>query len=312
MSDLHEIPQKLIDNISKVIVGKRDVIELVVVGLISNGHVLLEDVPGLGKTMLSRTLAKSIAGKFKRIQFTPDLLPSDVTGVSIYNQKRGEFEFNEGPIFANIVLADEINRTTPRTQSALLEAMQEFRVTIDGVMRELPSPFFVIATENPIEFHGTYPLPESQVDRFLIQLAVGYPSNQEESNILTRNLKDSPLDSLQSVVSIQDIIEVQQAVTMVHIDQKIADYIVQIVSASRNMPGDIKLGASPRASLALMRTSRSLAFLDKRDYVIPDDVKNLAYAVLKHRLILQPRSMVRGLTVKDTVNHILKKISVPV
>jgi len=311
MSDIHEIPQKLIENISKVIVGKRDVIELVVVSLISNGHVLLEDVPGLGKTMLSRTLAKSITGKFKRIQFTPDLLPSDITGVSIYNQKIGEFEFNEGPIFANIVLADEINRTTPRTQSALLEAMQEFRVTIDGVVRDLPTPFFVIATENPIEFHGTYPLPESQVDRFLMQLAVGYPSNQEESNILIRNLKDPPLDSLQSVVSIQDIIEAQKAVTMVHIDQKIVDYIVQIVSASRSMPGDIKLGASPRASLALMRTSRALAFLDKRDYVIPDDVKNLAYSVLKHRLILQPRSMVRGLTVKDTVSHILKKVAVP-
>ncbi|PIP68347.1 MAG: AAA family ATPase [Candidatus Omnitrophica bacterium CG22_combo_CG10-13_8_21_14_all_43_16] len=310
--DLHEIPQKLIDNISKVIVGKRDVIELVIVGLISNGHVLLEDVPGLGKTMLSRTLAKSIAGKFKRIQFTPDLLPSDVTGVSIYNQKTGEFEFNEGPIFANIVLADEINRTTPRTQSALLEAMQEFRVTMDGTVRELPTPFFVIATENPIEFHGTYPLPESQVDRFLIQLAVGYPSNQEESNILTRNLKESPIETLQSVVSVTDIISVQKAVMEVHIDQKIADYIVQIVSASRNMPGDIKLGASPRASLALMRTSRALAFLDKRDYVIPDDVKNLAYSVLKHRLILQPRSIVRGLTAKDTVNHILKKVPVPV
>ena len=312
MPDLREIPRKLIDNISKVIVGKRDVIQLVVIGLMANGHVLLEDVPGLGKTMLSRTLAKSIAGRFKRIQFTPDLLPSDVTGVSIYNQKTGEFEFNEGPIFANIVLADEINRTTPRTQSALLEAMQEFRVTIDGNVRELPVPFFVIATENPIEFHGTYPLPESQVDRFLIQLPVGYPSNQEEVNVLTRNFKDSPLDSLESVVSIAEIIEVQNAVSSVHVDQKIADYIVQIVSSSRSMPGDVKLGASPRASLALMRTSRAMAFLDKRDYVIPDDVKNLAYSVLKHRLILQPRSIVRGLTSKDIVNHILKKVSVPV
>jgi len=312
MADLHEIPQKLIDNISKVIVSKREVIELVVIGLISNGHVLLEDVPGLGKTMLSNALAKSIAGKFKRIQFTPDLLPSDITGVSIYNQKTGEFEFNEGPIFANIVLADEINRTTPRTQSALLEAMQEFKVTSDGIMRELPTPFFVIATSNPIEFHGTYPLPESQVDRFSMQLGVGYLSAQEEADVLTRNFKESPLTSLQSVVGISDIIEVQEAASSVHMDQKIVDYIVQIVSASRNMPGDVKLGASPRASLALMRTSRAMAFLDKRDYVIPDDVKNLAYPVLRHRLVLQPRSMVRGLTTKDAVNHILKKIPVPV
>lgn len=312
MPDLHDTPQKLIDNISKVIVGKKEVIELVVVGLVSNGHVLLEDVPGLGKTTLARALSKSIKADFKRIQFTPDLLPSDVTGGSIYNQKNGEFEFKQGPIFANIVLADEINRTTPRTQSALLEAMQEFSVTADGVVRNLPVPFFVIATQNPIDFHGTYPLPESQVDRFVMQLGVGYPSVQEEANILTRNVKESPLEDLQSVVSIQEIVDLQKVVTSVHIEPKIVEYIVNIISVTRNLPGDIKLGASPRASLALMRTSRSLAFLDKRDYVIPDDVKKLAYSVLKHRLVLQPRSIVRGLTPKDIVSHILKKVAVPV
>ncbi|MFC1621204.1 AAA family ATPase [Candidatus Omnitrophota bacterium] len=312
MPDLHEIPHKLIDNISKVIVGKREVIELVVVSLMSNGHVLLEDVPGLGKTMLARSLSKSIDSDFKRIQFTPDLLPSDVTGVSIYNQKTGEFEFKKGPIFANIVLGDEINRTTPRTQSALLEAMQEFKITVDGVLRKLPEPFFVIATQNPIEFHGTYPLPESQVDRFVMQLAVGYPSEQEEVKVLTRNVKESPLDALPSVVNVQDIIDVQQATMALHIEPRIIEYIVKIISTTRELPGDIKLGASPRASLALMRTARALAFLDKRDYVIPDDIKRLALSVLRHRIILQPRSIVRGLTPKDIVSHILKKVPVPV
>ncbi|MBU1007084.1 MAG: MoxR family ATPase [Candidatus Omnitrophica bacterium] len=312
MADLREIPEKLINNISEVIVGKREVIELVVIGILSNGHVLLEDVPGLGKTTLARSLAMSIDANFKRIQFTPDLLPSDVTGVSMYNQKTGEFEFKEGPVFANILLADEINRTTPRTQSALLEAMQEFNITIDGVLRKLPRPFFVIATQNPIDFHGTYPLPESQVDRFLIQLGVGYPSNEEEVKVLTRNLKESPLDDLKSVVTIQEIIELQKVIAEIHIEPKITEYIVNIISTTRNLPGDIKLGASPRASLALMRTARSMAFLDKRDYVIPEDVKKLALPVLKHRIILQPRSIVRGLTSKDIVSHILKKVQVPV
>ena len=302
----------LVENVEKVIVGKTEVVKLLLVGLLTNGHILIEDVPGTGKTMLALAIAKSISGDFKRIQFTPDLLPSDVTGSFVYSPKTGEFDFKKGPIFCNILLADEINRTNPRTQSALLECMQEFKATADGKPFLLPSPFMVIATENPIEYQGTYPLPEAQIDRFLMQLAVGYPSNQEETNILTRNLKDSPLETLQSVVSIADIIEVQKAATSVHIDQKVVDYIVQIVSSSRSMPGDIKLGASPRASLALMRTSRALAFLDKRDYVIPEDIKNLAYSVLKHRLILQPRSIVRGLTSKDIVNHILKKVPVPV
>ncbi len=262
--------------------------------------------------MLGRALAKSIAGEFKRIQFTPDLLPTDVTGVSIYNQKTGEFEFRPGPIFANIVLADEINRTTPRTQSALLECMQEFKVTIDGVVRPLPEPFFVVATQNPIEFHGTYPLPESQIDRFLMQLAVGYPSNQEEEDVLTRNFKEPPINTLNPVVNISDILALQKAIRDVHIERKITGYIIQIVSTTRNLPGDVKLGASPRASLALMQTSRALAFLDKRDYVIPDDIKRLSLYVLKHRIILQPRSIVRGLTSKDIVAHILRKVAIPV
>ena len=308
ISDLYG---KILGEVSKVIVGKDEIKEALMLALVAGGHLLIEGLPGTAKTKLAKSFARAISGQFKRIQFTSDMMPADITGFYIYSPD-GDSRLIKGPIFANVVLADELNRTTPRTQSALLEAMQEFKVTVDGILRQLPVPFFVIATQNPVEFHGTYPLPESQVDRFVMQLGVGYPSNHEEVNILTRNLKQSPLEDLKSVVDMQDIVELQNVVTSVHVEPNIADYIVRIISTTRNLPGDIKLGASPRASLALMRTARVLAFLDKRDYVIPDDVKRLAYSVLKHRLILQPRSVVRGLTARDIVSHILKKVAAPV
>ncbi|MFH1677992.1 MAG: MoxR family ATPase [Candidatus Omnitrophota bacterium] len=303
--------ERLYFNIEKVIVGKRGVIKLLLAGLLSKGHILIEDVPGMGKTMLVRALAKSINADFKRIQFTPDLLPSDITGVSIYNQATTKFEFRTGPIFANIILADEINRTTPRTQSGLLECMQEYSVTIDGTTHKLPEPFFVIATENPIEFYGTYPLPEAQLDRFLMKFGMGYISQIEEMSILENRLTTDPIDHLQAVQQLSDIVSLMDKVNKVTINRDLLGYIVKIVNATREHP-DVKLGSSPRGSLALMRLSKAYALLNNRDYVVPSDIKSIAIPALNHRIILYPNSLVKGVKPQVIIKELLEKIDVPV
>lgn len=310
MNDLNAI-ESLINNMENVIVGKRDVIKLLLAGLLSKGHILIEDVPGLGKTMMVRALAKSISAEFKRIQFTPDLLPSDITGVSIYNQTTTNFEFRPGPIFANIVLADEINRTTPRTQSGLLECMQEYATTVDGITHLLPEPFFVIATENPIEFYGTYPLPEAQLDRFLMRFSMGYISESEEINILENRLRTDPIDHLQPVLKISSILSLIDKANKININKDLIAYIVKIINATRQY-SDVKLGASPRGSLGLMRLSKAYALLNNRDYVIPSDIKNIAIPALNHRITLYPNSVVRGAKPQEIIIDILKKIPVPV
>ncbi|MFH1061285.1 MAG: MoxR family ATPase [Candidatus Omnitrophota bacterium] len=305
-----EIISKLIANIEKVIIGKREAVELCLATLISRGHILIEDVPGLGKTMLARAIALSINADFKRLQFTPDILPSDITGVSIYNQKTQEFEPRPGPIFANIVLADEINRTTPRTQSGLLECMQEGKVTIDGVSYPLPVPFFVIATENPIEFQGTYPLPEAQMDRFLMCISIGYPSAEEENMIVQRQVKNHPIENMKSVVDLDQIKLLQEKVTTVHISPEIMSFITTIVRATRMHP-EILLGASPRGSLALMQASRAIALIDGRDFVIPDDVKKMAFFTLGHRIVLKTEAQVEGVTKQKVITEVLRSVAVP-
>ncbi|MFO7273730.1 MAG: MoxR family ATPase [Bacillota bacterium] len=304
-----EAISRVIENIERVVVGKRLEIQYVLVALLCQGHVLIEDVPGVGKTTLVRSLARSLGCEFRRIQFTPDLLPSDVTGVSVYNQKTGEFEFRPGPIMAQIVLADEINRTSPKTQSALLECMEEGQITVDGVTRRLPRPFLVLATQNPIEYEGTFPLPEAQLDRFLIKLRLGYPSLRDEMTIVQRSRRP-PLEDLQQVLTADEVLGLQQAARDVHVDESVLEYIVRIVQATREHP-EIYLGASPRGSIALYRTSQALALIRGRHYVTPDDVKEMAPLVLAHRIILRPEAQLRSGGAEAVVAALLNQIPVP-
>ncbi len=311
MSDVAGIATKIIANVEQVIIGKRQQIGLALVAYLCEGHVLLEDVPGVAKTMLARALAKSVNCSFKRLQCTPDLLPSDVTGASIFNQKTSEFEFRPGPIFAQIVLADEINRTTPRTQAALLEAMGEGRVTVDGVTYLLQPPFVVIATQNPIDHEGTFPLPEAQLDRFLVRLTLGYPNFEEESKMLDRLQRSHPIDELAPVVTAADVVSCQKAVREIYVDEKVRKYVLQLVQMTREHD-DVQLGGSPRASIALFRTSQALAAIRGRNFVLPDDVKRMAPAVLTHRLILRPESRLRKLTAASIIEEVLQETPVPV
>lgn len=304
------ICHKIAENINKVIVGKNKAIELMLATLLAEGHLLVEDVPGVGKTLLARALAKSIGGTFHRIQFTPDLLPSDITGFNIYNQKEGKFVFQRGPIMSNIVLADEINRTIPRTQSSLLESMQERQVTIDGVTMDLPIPFFVIATQNPIELEGTFPLPEAQLDRFLMCIDLDYPDHDEEILILERFQKDEPLESLQAVSTPDEILHLQKERTKIYIAKEINHYIVNLANATRDS-SKIRFGASPRASLHLMRAAQALAALRDRDFVLPDDIKELFIPVLAHRIVIETKERLKGTSAQRLLEEILEQVEIP-
>jgi MoxR-like ATPase len=310
MEDPKLIAERIICNVEKVIIGKEREVRLALVALLCQGHVLIEDVPGVGKTILARSLAVSAGCDFRRIQFTPDLLPSDVTGVSIYNQKTGEFEYRPGPIVAQVVLADEINRATPKTQSSLLEAMEERQVTADGVTHKMPAPFIVLATQNPIEYEGTFPLPEAQLDRFLLRIHLGYPSMTDEVLIMEGQQRQHPIDALEAVTGPAEIISMQAAVKDIYVDPLVKQYIVSIVDATRKH-GSVYLGASPRGSLALYRTCQARALLDGRDFVLPDDVKELAYATLGHRIIIAPAARVKNATAKEVVEQTLERIPVP-
>lgn len=308
--DPNELAKRVIANVEQAIVGKRPQLLLSLAAWLCEGHILLEDVPGVAKTMLARAMAASVGCEFKRVQCTPDLLPTDVTGASIFNQKTNEFQFRPGPVFSQILLADEINRTTPRTQASLLEAMGESRVTVDGVTRELTPPFLVIATQNPVDQEGTFPLPEAQLDRFLMKFSLGYPQFDEEIQMLAMLEKEHPLKRLKPVVTAQDLIACQQAVRSVHVDIKIRQYLMQLVHVTREHE-DLALGGSPRASIALFRTSQAMAALRGRSFVQPDDVKRIAMPVLAHRLILRPESRLRKITAERVVEEILAEIAVP-
>jgi MoxR-like ATPase len=303
---MRERIEQLKENLGQVIVGKAEAIRLVLVALLSGGHALLEDVPGVGKTLLAKSLARSIDGRFQRIQCTPDLLPSDITGTNIWNPQSREFEFLPGPVFANVLLADEINRATPRTQSALLEVMEEQQVTVDGVPRRVPKPFFAIATQNPIEYQGTFPLPEAQMDRFTLSLSLGYPTEAEELQMLQRHQEGLASEELQPCISLDDVVELQRLCRQVKVERALQDYIIGLVRASRNAPEEVALGVSPRGSVALQRTAQALAFLEGREYAIPDDVKFLAPHVLSHRLI--PAG---GRRAKPIVEQLLRSVPIP-
>ena len=305
-----KVARGIVENVSTVIVGKKPVIEQALAAVIAQGHLLIEDVPGVGKTMLAKSISVSIGCSFKRIQFTPDLLPSDIVGVSIYNQSTREFEFRPGPVMAQVVLADEINRATPKTQSALLEAMEELQVSVDGVTRPLERPFVVMATQNPIEYEGTFPLPEAQLDRFLLRISLGYPSFAEELLVIEQQEQTHPIDQMEAVATADDVICLQNAAKNVYVDGTVREYIVGLIEATRTHE-DVFLGASPRASLGMFRAVRAMALIQDRDYVIPDDVKELAYAVLAHRMILAPSARMRGLQTRQVIEGLLEVVPVP-
>jgi MoxR-like ATPase len=308
---VQSLAEQVKENVGRVIVGKEEVVELALIALLCEGHLLIEDVPGIGKTTLAKALARSLDCQFSRIQFTPDLLPSDVTGISFFNQRTQSFEFRAGPVFAQIVLADEINRATPRTQSALLEAMQERQVTIDGQTYALPRPFMVLATQNPIELEGTFPLPEAQVDRFLMRIALGYPDEQEENAILQRFEREDPLEQLTPVATAEQVLKAQTAVRQVHVEDSVREYMVRVVRATREHEA-VSLGVSPRGTLALFHTAQALAALRGRHFVIPDDVKTLVPHVLTHRIIISQRVRLRGRTPAEVLQEIVDAVPVPV
>jgi MoxR-like ATPase len=310
MTDIQEIAERIVNNVEKVIVGKRQSVQLTTLGLLCQGHILIEDVPGVGKTVLAKSLAKSVGCKFQRIQFTPDMLPSDVTGVSVFNQKTREFEFRPGPIHAQIVLVDEINRATPKTQSALLEAMEERQVTVDGTTYPLEVPFMVLATQNPIEYEGTFPLPEAQLDRFLLRISLGYATKENEIEVLDRQQHYHPLEDLTQEVSVEELRDAQIGVKEMYIDPLVKEYIVDVVRQTRDHP-DVYLGASSRGSLAIYRLSQARAAMLGRDYVLPDDVKALAVAALGHRIIVGPAARIKDITPEQIVQDILDRLPVP-